>query len=130
MLLTPIKLTFYDRKTQEATKEFSQSVITFGMLLRASQLSEIIESAEKKEKKWWMWWEKNITKEEEQINAMLKLVVDLFDNQFTIDELRDGADVSDVVTVLRSITSRATNIMTANPTQPRRRHPVKKDTGS
>jgi hypothetical protein len=130
MLLTPIKLTFYDRKTQEATKEFSQSVITFGMLLRASQLSEIIESAEKKEKKWWMWWEKNITKEEEQINAMLKLVVDLFDNQFTIDELRDGADVSEVVTVLRSITSRATNIMTANPTQPRRRHPVKKDTGS
>jgi hypothetical protein len=130
MLLTPIKLTFYDRKTQEVIKEFSQSVITFGMLLRASQLSEIIESAEKKEKKWWMWWEKNITKEEEQINAMLKLVVDLFDNQFTIDELRDGADVSEVVTVLRSITSRATNIMTANPTQPRRRHPVKKDTGS
>jgi hypothetical protein len=119
MLLTPIKITLYDSKTQETIKEYSQSIITFDMLLRASQLSTVLDSPKKKERKWWMWWEKEISKEADQINALMELVVEFFSNQFSVEELRKGADITEVMSVMKAIMGRANALSLGNPTPPR-----------
>lgn len=118
MLLEPIKLTLYDPETQEIKKECTQSVITFEMLLAAVQLQEVLGDLPKDKRKW--WFQKSIATEEQQINAVLELVVRFFGNQFTAEELRKGADISEVMTVMRSIISRAGSIVQQNPTQPPR----------
>jgi hypothetical protein len=133
MLLTPIKISFYDKKTQEISVEYSQAVITFDMLFRAAGLMEVLNKPPA-QRKWWMWWEPKITAEQEQINALLRLVVDFFDGQFTVEQLRKSTDVSEVMSVLRAIMSRSQNITNSNPTRPRQareRHKSKKvETGS
>jgi hypothetical protein len=124
MLLEPIKLTLYDPATQEATREYSQRVITFQMLTAAVQLQEALEDLPEKKRRW--WWQKKISKEEQQIDALLALVAEFFGNQFTVAELRTGADISEVMAVLTAIIARAGRIVTANPTTrqtPRKRHP-------
>lgn len=123
MLLEPIKLTLYDPKTQEPEKEYQQRVISFGMLLAAVQLQEALEDLPEKKRRW--WWQKPINKEQAQINALLALVVEFFGNQFTVKELREGADVGEVMAVLTAIIARAGTIVSANPTNPpkRLRHP-------
>lgn len=116
MLLEPIKLTLYEPKTQEPLKEYQQRVITFQMLTAAVQLQEALEDLPEKKRRW--WWQKAISKEAAQIDALLELVVEFFGNQFTVQELRIGADISEVISVLTSIIARAGKIVTANPTRP------------
>lgn len=123
---TPIKLTLYDKHTQEPIKEVSQNIITFDMLIRASQLNELLENPPEPERKWWWIWldglpwtkVKKKSQEERQVYALMELVVDFFGNQFTLDELRDGTDVGEVIAVLRAIMRRANGVMEANPTKP------------
>lgn len=114
MLLEPIKITLYDPETQEPKHEYSQRVITFQMLTAAVQLQEALEEMPEKKRRW--WWQKPIGKEEQQIDALLELVTEFFGSQFTVKELRTGADVSEVMSVLRAIVARAGRIVTANPT--------------
>lgn len=116
MLLEPIKITLYDPVTQEPKREYTQRVITFGMLLGAVQLQEALSDIPEKKRRW--WWQKTIKKEAAQINALLELVVEFFGNQFTVEDLRSGADVSEVMIVLTSIISRSGRIVSANPTRP------------
>ena len=116
MLLEPIKLTLYDPKTQEVIKEYQLRLITFEMLLAATQLQEALSDAPDVKRHW--WWQKRITPEEAQIESLLELVTDCFGNQFTVEELRRGADVSEVMVVLRTILARSGKIFTANPTKP------------
>jgi hypothetical protein len=123
MLLEPIKLTLYDPETQEPIKEYQQQVITFEMLLAAVQLQEALAVLPAKKRRW--WWQKSISQEVAQINAMMELVVCFFGNRFTVEELRRGAEVSEVMAVYRSILSRPKAIVSANPTIPparRKRH--------
>mgnify|MGYP001585986365 CR=1 FL=1 len=122
MLLEAIKITLYDPDTQEPLKEYQQRVITFQMLTAAVQLQEALDDLPEKKRRW--WWQKPITKEQQQIDALLALVVEFFGNQFTVQALRTGADVSEVMAVLSAIVSRAGTIVTANPTRPpsRKRH--------
>jgi len=118
MQLEPIKLTLYDRETQEPVREYQQRVITFEMLLAAVQLQEAITDLPEKKRRW--WWQKPISKEADQINALLELVVEFFGRQFSVEDLRKGADVSEIMTVLQSIVARAGTIVNANPTRPPR----------
>ena len=118
MLLEPIKLTLYDPKTQEPEKEYQQRVISFGMLLAAVQLQEALEDLPEKKRRW--WWQLPISKESEQINALLELVTEFFGHQFTTEQLRKGADVSEIMAIFRSIIARAGMIVSANPTRPPR----------
>lgn len=126
MLLEPIKITLYEPKTHEKKAEYEQPIITFETLFRAAALSEVA-NAKPKRKRWWMWWEKAPTKaptnEQAQIDALLRLVVDFFDGQFSVEDLRKGADISDVMSVLQSIMGRSNRIMQANPIQPRGTRP-------
>jgi uncharacterized protein YecE (DUF72 family) len=123
MLLEPIKITLYDPKTQEPLKEYCQRVITFAMLSAAVQLQEALGDLPEKQRRW--WWQKPISKESQQIDALMELVASFFGDQFTVQELRTGADVSEVMSVLQAIVARAGAIVTANPTVPpasRKRH--------
>ena len=115
MLLQPIKLTLYDPETNEVKKEYTQSVITFEMLLAATQLQDALTTAEGQKRRW--WWQKPITKEAMQIDALLELVMQFFGNQFSVTDLRRGADVSEVMTVIQAIIGRAGSIVQANPTR-------------
>lgn len=116
MLFEPIKLTLYDPKTQEPVKEFEQKVITFETMLSAIQLEEILMPNPKKERRW--WWQNPINEEKKQIEAVLRLVVAFFGDQFTLKELKEGADVNEVMAILRAITGRAGRIVNSNPTKP------------
>lgn len=116
MLLEPIKITLYDPETQEIKSEYKRNVITFGMLLSAVQLQEALAKLPAKKRRW--WWQSYISEETEQINALLELVVQFFGCQFTVKELREGADVSEVMTIIRAIIGRGGKIVQANPTKP------------
>lgn len=114
MLLEPIKLTLYDPKTQEPIHTYQQNVITFAMLVAAIQLQEVFSENPEKNRRW--WWQKPIFDEKKQIETLLQLVTTFFGNQFTVKELREGADVSEVMTIIRAITGRAGKIVAENPT--------------
>ena len=116
MLLEPIKLVLYDPKTQEPIREYQQKVITFEMLIASIQMEEVCSDEPKKLRHW--WWQKPIPEEAQQINALLELVTEFFCHQFTVEELRRGADVSEVMTIVRSITGRAGRVVSENPTKP------------
>ena len=116
MLLEPIKLTLYDPKTQEPVKEYQQKVITFEILMAAIQLQEVFAEQPENKRRW--WWQKPIFDEKKQINVLLELVTEFFGHQFTVEQLREGADVSEVMTIIRMITGRAGRIVTENPIKP------------
>jgi hypothetical protein len=52
---------------------------------------------------------------EEDADALASLVVEVFGNQFTIEDLNEKADISDMISVLQTIVSKATG---SNPTLP------------
>lgn len=116
MLLEPIRITLYDPETQEVKKEYQQRVITFEILISAIQLQEVLSDLPEKKRRW--WWQPAISQDKQQIEALLELVTVFFGNQFTVKELREGADVGEAMTVVRAITGRAGRVVTANPTAP------------
>ncbi len=116
MLLEPIRLTLYDPETQEIKSEYKRNVITFAMWLASIQLQEAFEDIPEKKRRW--WWQPHISPETAQINALLELVTHFFGNQFTVEELREGADISEVMTIIRAVIGRGGLIASANPTGP------------
>jgi len=53
---------------------------------------------------------------EKDVDALSGLVVEVFGNQFSIDDVNEKADVSDMISVLHTIIAKATG--NANPTPP------------
>lgn len=99
---SPITLTLYGAN-DEVVGEYSRTIIPWGILKRAIRLS------------------KSMDKEnpaDEDMDAIAGLVVEVFGNQFTVEDLSNGADVSEMVTVLTAIMSKANAVMPANPTKP------------
>ena len=91
----PLKITLYDPETNEVKKEFSRSFVPWRILKKAIQLSKTLANIDQAE----------IT--EADVDAIAGLVVDVFGDQFTVAELNDGADLSEMMTVLQSIISKA-----------------------
>ncbi len=52
---------------------------------------------------------------EEDIDLLSALVIDVFGNQFSVEDLDNGADVTDMVSVLTTIMNKASGL---NPTKP------------
>lgn len=52
---------------------------------------------------------------EEDADALASLVVEVFGNQFSIDDLNEKADIADMISVLKTIVSKASG---SNPTLP------------
>jgi len=100
---TPIQLTLYD-VDDEVKGTFSRSRVPVSFAERAIEMSGSLKDG------------MGI----EQMQSLYALVVDFFGNQFTIDELREGADLGELITVIKAIATRAVELMPKqeNPTPP------------
>lgn len=125
---TPIELTLYN-KDDEPIKTLTRSTVKWGILKRAARLAAQFEDDDKPENGVWAkFWRKAwspFKKEDEsaearKIRAISQFVVDLFDNQFTIKELEDGADITEVMAVFQNVLARA-SVIGQNPMRPFRK---------
>jgi hypothetical protein len=96
---TPIKITLYNPEDGEITAEFVQTFIPWRMLKRAVALSKLDSE--------------NMT--EADIDGITNLVVDTFGKRFDAEQLMDGADMGDMLTVIQQIVAKASK---ANPILP------------
>ncbi len=97
---TPIIITLYGPDS-EPGKEYSRSIVPWGVLKKAIALTKSID-------------QKNVT--EADMDAIAGLVVEVFGGQFTLQELDQGADIGELLSILQSIVARAGTLVRANPT--------------
>jgi len=84
----------------------TRSIVPWGMLKRAIRLAGKLEKDQMTE---------------ELIDELAGLVVDVFGNKFTVADLNNGAEMSEMLTVLNAIIGKAQAVMPvseANPTKP------------
>lgn len=102
---TPISITFYN-PDDSIKAEYSKVRIPLGMVDIALELAERME--------------KNTDKETWQ--AVLALLVEIFGNQFTLAELKNGADLGEIESTFKMIMVKISNTMAGsgakNPTSP------------
>ncbi|RPI90330.1 MAG: hypothetical protein EHM40_18660 [Chloroflexi bacterium] len=113
-----IEITLYG-KDDEPIKTYERSIIPWGMLKKATRLMDQFEEPKPEAKKKWFWQKEedaNVRPEEKQMEAISQFVVDLFGNQFTVKELENGADMGEIMTVFRSVITRANAAVKSNPT--------------
>jgi len=96
---TPIKITLYG--ADDEGKEFSRSIIPWGILKKAIGLTKSIDQKDVGEK---------------DMDAIAGLIVEAFGDQFTIKELDNGADIGEMIAVLENIVARASALVKSNPT--------------
>jgi len=101
-LQTPIQITLYDPETDEVIKTYSRAFVPWKLLSYAVAIMKDIDT-------------ENMT--EETVDQITGLVVEAFGNKFSIEELKNGSDMGEMMTVLNTIISKATNNI-ANPTPP------------
>lgn len=102
MIGTPIKITLYS-SSGEPMQEYSCSLIPWGILKKAIALTKGMDP-------------ENIG--EQNLDAIAQLVVDVFGKQFSIADLDTGADIGEMMSVLQAVVSRASVLVTPNPTPP------------
>lgn len=87
----------------EVEKSFSQSFVPWKLLKEAVRISKTLNKDEM---------------QEEDVNALAGLVVAVFGDRFTVEDLNNKADVAEMVAVLNQIVATASGGMPANPTLP------------
>lgn len=97
---TPITITLYGPES-EASKEYSRSIIPWGILKKAIALTKSVSK-------------KDVSGED--MDAIANLVVEAFGNQFSVKDLDEGADIGEMLAVLQNIVARAGTLVKANPT--------------
>ena len=95
---TPIEITLYD-ENDEVKATFTRSIIPWKILKKAVRFSRNVDLD-------------NIS--EDVIDELAGLIVEAFGDKFTIEDLDEGADVGDMISVIKGIISKATKII--NPT--------------
>ena len=98
---TMMTITLYD-KNSEPQKTFNRGFVPWKLLKQAVKLS------------------KNINVNdlgEESLDELAGMVVETFGNQFTVEELNEGADITEMITVLQTVVSKAKQAM-GNPIKP------------
>ena len=100
---TPIQLTLYDIN-DEIKGNFSRARVPLSFAERAIEMSGSLKDG------------MGI----EQLQSLYALVVDFFGNQFTLEDLRSGADLGELISVIKAIATRAVELMPSkeNPTKP------------
>lgn len=96
---TPLTITLYASGDEGQT--YTRSIIPWGILKKAIALTKSVD-------------QKNIG--EKDMDAMAGLIVEAFGNQFSVNDLDNGADVGEMFTVLQNIVARAGALVRANPT--------------
>ena len=99
----PIEITLYDENDAIKAK-YTRSKLPWGIPKKAVQLSKSLGDVE------------NIS--ESDIDAIAGMVVEIFGDQFTVEDLDKSSDVSEMMTVIQSIVTRAGVLVQANPTLP------------
>jgi len=91
-LQTPLQITLYDPETDEVKANYSRVFVPWKVLKYAVNLAKNLDAA-------------NMT--EEQLDQLAALIVEAFGNRFSIQDLNDGADISEMMTVLNQIIAKA-----------------------
>jgi hypothetical protein len=99
---SPIQITLYDEDS-EPKKTYSRSFVPWRLLKAAIRLAKDLDQADLGE---------------EDVDALADLVVETFGGKFSVEELNDGADIGEMMTVLEAIISRAQGFVPGNPTLP------------
>lgn len=101
---TPIKLTLYG-PSDEVISEYSRTIVPWKILKRAVRLSKELDETDLKEA---------------DLDSLAQLVVDFYGNAFGLEDLENGADVAELLSVLQAIIAKASAIAapvgTTNPT--------------
>jgi hypothetical protein len=101
---SPIVLNLYNPETQEVEKTYSINFIPWKMLKRAIRLNKSFGS-------------KTIEQyDESDIDEISNFVISICGDGLTIEKLDEQSDVTEMMTVIRSIVNRARGIM--DPTSP------------
>ena len=103
-----IELTLYDPETNAAIKTYTRSFVPWGILKHAIRLEKSIDMD-------------NLS--EEDMDSLASLVVAVFGDQFTVQDVTKGADLGEMATVMMDVISRASQFVqgkkpqaTADPT--------------
>jgi hypothetical protein len=113
MASTPMKLTIYDPETSEVKRELVQLFVPYKLLKAAIRLTKDFD-------------ENNLN--EEDLDTIAGLVIEVFGGRVTLEELNDGSDVGEMMTVIHQILAKA-NGGSANPTPPGSKPRVNRRTG-
>jgi hypothetical protein len=100
--IAPMVIHLYG-EDDELKKTFSRSFVPWKVLKMAVRLAPILDGA---------------TLDDAAVDALAGLVVEVFGNQFSLDDLNAGADLSEMMAVLQTITTKAKGGLTGNPTRP------------
>jgi len=98
---TPMVIHLYDKNDEEIAV-FSRSFIPWKVLKKAVKLIKQIDLEELKE---------------EDIDLIAGLITEVFGDQFTVEQLDEGADLGEMIAVLQNVIAR-TNGISLNPTPP------------
>lgn len=100
---TPLQITLYDPATNEVQKTYTRTFVPWKLLKQAVKLTKSL----------------NINNmDDDTLDALAGLVVETFGSQFSIEDLNEGADASEMMAVLNNIIARAGGAVTANPPPP------------
>lgn len=94
-LSTPIKLTLYD-ENDEPVETYSRARITTAFLERAIEISEAFNAQ---------------TDPKTVLSAVDQLLVDFYGGRFTLEQARQGGDVTEKMAVIMAIVNRASGIV-------------------
>ena len=100
----PIVLKFYNPETSDEEKTFTRSFIPWKLMKQAAKLMKAGVDFD------------NL--DEKSIDEINGLIVDIFGGQFTAQELEEHAEISEVVTALKTIVTKISGMMPeVNPTK-------------
>ena len=97
MANSPIQITIYD-ENDEVKLECKRLIIPWGMLKKALKLAKLEENQN----------------QEEMFDDVANLIVEIFGNKFTLEDLEKGADIGEVFAVFKSIVSKASGYADPN----------------
>lgn len=98
---TPLVITLYDSETNEEKATYTRTFVPWILLKQAIRLSKKLDLDEMTE---------------ETVDELAGLVVAVFGDKFSLQDLNHGADITEMLTVITQIIAKAEAVMPANPT--------------
>lgn len=93
--MKPIELTLYDPETNEVVDTYVRSFVPWAILKRAIRLQKKL----------------GAEMDEETLDELAGLVVAVFGDKFTMEQVTNGADAGEMMTVIQAIIARASKFM-------------------
>lgn len=104
-IAAPIQITFYDANDEEI-ETYTRTTVRWGILKKTVQIAKALGERNPEDFS------------DEEIDAISSLVVAIFGDRFTIQDLDEKADLTQMLAVLQAVMNRATGLVQANPTMP------------